>query len=483
MGRKPCPIVLAASLVLAALLGACAATCGPARAPNVVVVLVDDLGWRDIGPYGQRIAATPRLDAFARQGLRFDAAYAANPVCSPTRAALLTGKHPARININDWIPGTPYPGKPLVAPVDLDQLPLEHTTTAEALRTRGYATFHVGKWHLGGKGWLPEDQGFDVNWMGRETGHPASHFHPYGAARDGRAASSHEVRPLSPAARDGEYLADRQVRDALDLLGGAVAAGKPFYLYLPFYTVHAPIEAKPADVERHRRLRAERIAAAPDAERAALEAALPRPAYAAMVENMDAAFGDLLDGLEQLGVAEDTLVVFTSDNGGLAQVTDNLPLRGGKRSLWEGGLRVPLLVRWPGEVPAGSVCTEPVVSQDIHATLCAVAGATLDEDARCDSRSLVPLFADPSAALGRDALYWHFPQYEIDETPPRGAIRAGRWKLFESYADGSVALYDLETDPGETTDLASARPELSTTLVERLRAWRSAVGAAMPTRR
>lgn len=479
--RAALPLLRGLALLALVVLAGCALPQHRAP-PNVVVVLVDDLGWRDLGVYGQDVARTPRIDALARAGLRFDQAYAANPVCSPTRAALLTGKYPARVGIDDWIPGTPFPGKPLIAPVDLDQLPLEHTTTAEALRARGYATLHVGKWHLGGPGFLPEDQGFDVNWMGRETGHPASHFHPYGAARDGRPAASHEVRPLSPDARPGEYLADRQVLDALALAREAVAAHAPFYLYLPLYAVHTPIEAKPADVERHRRLRAERIAAAAPEERAALEQALPRPAYAAMLENLDAAVGALLDGLCELGVERDTVVVLTSDNGGLSQVTDNRPLRGGKRSLWEGGLRVPLIVRWPGVVAPGARCAVPVISQDVHATLCAIAGAPLEPDARTDAQSLFPLFDGSATTLDREALYWHFPQYEIDETPPRGAVRCGDWKLIESYADGSTLLFDLRDDPSETRDRSAERPEVARELLGRLRAWRRSVGAAMPTR-
>lgn len=484
MASLPHRAAATASRALAAMLLGALANCHapgpPAPPPNVVVVLVDDLGWRDVGVYGQDVARTPRIDAFAREGMLFEAAYAANPVCSPTRAALLTGKYPARVNINDWIPGTPYPNEPLAAPIDLDQLPLEHTTTAEALRARGYATFHVGKWHLGGEGFLPEDQGFDVNWMGRGTGHPASHFHPYGAARDGKPAASHEVRPLSPDSQPGEYLADRQVLDALELVRGAVEAHRPFYLYLPLYTVHTPIEAKPEDVERHRSLRAARIAAAAPEERAALESALPRPAYAAMLENLDSAMGALLDGLRELGVERDTIVVFTSDNGGLSQVTDNRPLRGGKRSLWEGGIRVPLLVRWPGVVAPGSRCAEPVVSQDVHATLCDLSGAPIEPEARADSRSLVSLLDGSATKLDREALYWHFPQYEIDATPPRGAVRRGDWKLIESYADRSTLLYDLRGDPSETHDLSAERPDIARELVEQLRAWRRSVGAAMP---
>jgi arylsulfatase A-like enzyme len=202
-----------------------------------------------------------------------------------------------------------------------------------------------------------------------------------------------------------------------------------------------------------------------------------------MLENLDSAVGALLDGLRDLGVERNTLVVFTSDNGGLSGVTDNRPLRGGKRSLWEGGIRVPLIVRWPDVVAPGSRCAEPVISQDVHAALCDVVGAPLDADARADSRSLVPLLDGRATTLGRDALFWHFPQYEIDETPPRGAVRCGDWKLLESFADGSTLLYGLRRDPSETRDLSAERPEVAREMLAKLRAWRRAVGAAMPTPR
>lgn len=476
----PRTIVQLACAAVLALLAACAAPQSASRPPNIVVVLVDDLGWRDLSFSGQEWVRTPRLDALAREGLRFEQAYAANPVCSPTRAALLTGKYPARIGIHDWIPGDPPGNRSLVPPSDLDQLPLEHTTTAEALRARGYATFHVGKWHLGGAGFLPQDQGFDVNWMGRETGHPASHHSPWGAARDGKPAASHEVRPLSRPPQDGEYLADRQISDALELARGSVRNGQPFYIYLPLYSVHAPIEAKAATIEDHKRWRAGRIAASGGT---LSEPRLPGVRYAAMLEDMDAACGRLLDGLDSIGVGSDTLILLTSDNGGLATISDNAPLRGGKRSLWEGGLRVPLIVRWPGSVAPGAVCREPVISQDVHATLCAVAGAQADATVREDARSLLPLLRGEQTALAPRDLYWHFPQYEIDGAPPRGALRSGRWKLHESFVDGSVRLYDLDADPGESVDLAGSNPAVAAELVGRLRSWRAKVGAAMPVPR
>lgn len=437
------------------------------RRPNVVVLLVDDLGWRDIGAYGQDVAQTPNLDALARQGQRYTQAYAANPVCSPTRAALMTGKYPARIPIDDWIPGTQFPKARMLPPRDLDALPLAETTLAEALRARGYATWHVGKWHLGGEGFLPEDQGFDVNWMGSHIGHPASHFFPYDAGKPGH---SHTVTRLPPGGAAGDYLADAQARAAAELLRGAAGGGQPFYLQLSFYAVHAPIEAKPADVARHRQLAA---AAGRGKD------ARPRPAFAAMLENLDAAVGTVLAALDEQGLADDTIVVFTSDNGGLATVSENAPLRGGKRSLWEGGLRVPLVVRWPGVVPANSECALPVVTQDVHRGLRSAAGAAGDPVVAEDAFDLARIWRGEQV-VARGPIFWHFPQHETEQVGPRGAIRDGDWKLIEDLATGGVLLFDLARDPGEARDLATAEPARAQELLGRLRAWRARIGAQMP---
>jgi arylsulfatase A-like enzyme len=339
----------------------------PRRRPNVVVILVDDMGWRDVGPYGQRFAETPRIDALARQGTTFDAAYAACPVCSPTRAALLTGKYPPRVNITDWIPGNADRDKPLVPPQDRDDLAPEETTLAEALRAQGYSTFHVGKWHLGGAGRLPEDQGFDVNVMGGPIGHPASYFFPYGAATATRPAHSHAVPALPPGGAPGDYLTARQAAEAVRLIAGAATADRPFLLYLPFYSVHAPLEAPAETVEKYRRKKA-------TAEGAAAAGAM-RPVHAAMVEETDRAVGRVLDALDAAGVAENTLVVFTSDNGGVGGATDLAPLRGSKRTLYEGGVRVPLVVRYPGVARAGARTNVVAITQDLFATACAAAGA------------------------------------------------------------------------------------------------------------
>lgn len=481
LAGMPSPRPSGTSAVIASLLlAACATAPRPARPPNVVVMLVDDLGWRDLGAYGQQIARTPHIDRLAREGMLFGQACAVNPVCSPTRAALLTGKYPARVNINDWIPGTPFPKARMLPPVDLDQLPLAHTTLAEALRGQGYATWHVGKWHLGGEGFLPQDQGFDVNWMGGPIGHPASHFAPYGYGADGKPAHTHAVPALPPFAVAGGYLADLQAETAAQLIASARGRDEPFFLHLSFYAVHAPIEAKPADVARHRAEREARLLALPEERRQAAEDERPRPAFAAMLENLDAAVGTVLAALDAAGCANDTIVVFTSDNGGLEQVSDNRPLRGGKRSLWEGGLRVPLLVRWPGVVAPASRCDLPVITQDVHRGLLAATGAGVPAEVVEDAFDLLPVWRGVPVAA-RPPLFWHFPQHETLAVGPRGAMRDGDWKLIEDLATGAAMLFDLAHDPGETTDVAAREPARTAAMLAALRAWRQRVGAAMPT--
>jgi arylsulfatase A-like enzyme len=465
------PSLCALLLALCFLRPAVAQPATPPRT-NILIILVDDLGWRDLGAYGQEFARTPRLDALAKEGARFTAAYAACPVCSPTRAALMTGQYPARINITDWIPGTPFPKARTLPPKDLDALPLDLVTLAEALRNRGYTACHIGKWHLGGEGFLPQDQGFDINLMGSHIGHPASYFYPYGNAVDGKPGASHAVPLPILAGAEGEYLTARQAEDAAAFVRRAAEAESPFFMHLSFYAVHTPLQAPEADIERYAALKASREDAA---------GRLPLPVYAAMLETLDAAIGRVLDELHAAGLEQSTLVMVTSDNGGLSSSTDNRPLRGGKRSLWEGGIRVPLLVRWPGVVKPGAELSEPVITQDLFATACEVGGATICEEARIDSRSLAGLLRGEAAALDRDALYWHFPQNQTGNVGPRGAIREGRWKLIEEYEDGRLMLFDLEADPSETNDLAGKERGTAERLAEKLRAWRATVGARMPS--
>jgi arylsulfatase A-like enzyme len=456
-------------LVLTTAFGVMSPMFGQGRPPNIVLVVIDDYGWADTGSYGSTYHRTPNVDALAARGMRFTDAYAAAPVCSPTRAALLTGKHPARLHLTDWLPGRgDNPSQKLARPTIRQQLPLEDTTIAEALKPAGYTSAHIGKWHLGGTGFEPERQGFDLNIGGDETGTPLSYFAPF--QRNGRFMPKLETAPPD------EYLTDRLTSEAEHFI--EENRDKPFFLYLAHYAVHIPMKAKAEVIAKYR--------------------ALPRPdrgqnnpVYAAMVESMDESIGRVSRKLEQLGLAENTVVIFTSDNGGLSApegpdtpATDNAPLRAGKGYLYEGGLRVPLMVAWPRRIQAGSVNHTPVYSADLFATVLAIAG--VQNTTGVDGMSLSPLLTG-RGQFTRDALYWHYPHYSNQSAndgrldQPGAAIRQGDYKLIEFYQDNHVELYDLKNDPSERHDLAPTRPKQAAALRQTLAAWRQAVGAQMMT--
>lgn len=467
--------------LLPALLAPAPAAAQEQPRPNFVFVLVDDLGWRDVGAYGSDFYETPNIDRLAREGMRFLNGYAAAPVCSPTRASILTGRYPARLRQTDWIAGRgDRPDQRLAQVQDLNHLPLEETTLAEALGASGYATAHIGKWHLGGNGFLPEDQGFSINIGGDHNGSPSSYFWPY---KDER-RPGHAIEALAPGGRPGEYLTDRLGEEAARFI--AVSRARPFFLYLPFYNVHTPLQGKPELVAKY-----EAKAAAlgiPDSATFGMESGhrlrvvQNHAVYAAMVEAMDAAVGRVLRALEENGVAENTVVVFFSDNGGLATAegwpTTNLPLRAGKGWLYEGGIREPLIVRWPGRVAAGSVQAEPVSSIDFFPTFLEIAGVTATPAGPVDGVSFLPaLLGNP---FSRGALYWHYPHYSNQGGRPGGAVLQDGYKLIEFFEDAHVELYALRDDPGETRDLAGVMPERAAALRARLHAWRDAVDAQMP---
>ncbi len=439
------------------------------RKPNIILVLIDDYGWADTGCYGSKYHRTPNIDALAARGMRFTDAYAAAPVCSPTRAALMTGKHPARLHLTEWLPGRgDMPAQKLARPPIRQELPLEETTVAEALKQAGYATAHIGKWHLGGEGFEPERQGFDLNVAGDHTGTPLSYFAPY--QRDGRFMPKLETAPA------GEYLPDRLTSEAEHFI--EQYKDKPFFLYFPHYSVHIPMKAKAELIAKYR--------AMPKPERGQ-----NNPVYAAMVESMDDSIGRLTRKLEQLGLSDDTVFIFTSDNGGLATPegpdtppTNNAPLRAGKGYLYEGGIRVPLIVTWPKHIKASSVNHTPVYSADLFATAVELAG--LKNATGVDGLSLLPLLTG-RGQFKRDALYWHYPHYSNQSVNgghldhPGAAIRQGDYKLIEFYQDNHVELYDLKNDIGERNDLARSRPQQAAQMRQKLAAWRQSVGAQMMT--
>ena len=454
MGRRFVTLVTAAALLAAAARPLSAADAD--RPPNVVVFLIDDLGWTDLGCFGSDLYETPNIDRLAREGVKFTNAYAACTVCSPTRAALMTGKYPARLHVTDWIPGHKRDNPKLLIPKWTQYLPREEVTIATALKRAGYATAHVGKWHLGNKqqGW-PDRHGFDLNVAGYEAGQPPSYFSPY------------KIPTLSDGP-PGEYLTDRLADEAVRFV--EANKDRPFFLYFPHYAVHTPLQAKKELTEHYR-------------EKARPGLRHTNATYAAMIASVDEAVGRVFGKLADLGLADRTLIVFTSDNGGLLRSTSNVPLRAGKGSSYEGGVRVPAIVKWPGVTRPGGVCDEPIITPDLYPTLLEVAGTKGDaaHNAAVDGVSLVPLLRDPAARLPREAIYWHYPHYHPGGATPYGAVRARDWKLIEFYEDRHVELYNLKDDVGEQHDLAEAQPQRTAALREQLHRWREAVGAQMPT--
>ncbi|QEL13704.1 sulfatase [Limnoglobus roseus] len=395
-----------------------------AEKPNVVFILADDLGINDLACYGRAEHRTPNLDTLAKDGVRFTTAYAACPVCSPTRAAILTGKHPARLHLTTFLPGrADAPSQKLLHPKIRLQLPLEEKTLAEYLKAAGYATAAVGKWHLG---FTPDKQGFDVAFDAKES--------PTAKAQEELTAKAEE---FLTANRD-----------------------RPFFLYLAHHTPHIPLAAKPELVEKYK--------------------ATFNPTYAAMIEEMDASVGRVLAKLDALKLTEKTLVVFTSDNGGLHvpelkddPPTHSTPYRAGKGFLYEGGIRVPLIVRWPGVVKPGSVCNDAAISTDWTPTLLTVCGVT--PDGPLDGVSLLPQLKGEKAA--ERTLFWHVPHYTNQGSRPGGAVRRGDRKLIVNYEDGSNELYNVTADPGETNNQAALRKQQTQELRTLFDTWLKSLDA------
>ena len=435
---------------------------GQASQPNIVFFLADDLGYMDIGANNPKtFYQTPNIDRLATSGMRFTQGYAACCVCSPTRGSIMTGKYPPRFGITDYIGGN-RPGKLNPAP-NANHLPLEEVTIAERLRDAGYATFFAGKWHLGNGQYSPNAQGFGPGLEGKNQ-----FFYPP------------STEP-PPDPKDDPKTTDRIANEAVKFI--AAHKEKPFFAYLPFLAVHIPIGARAYLAEKYRNKKSD-----PDRwgeERASkVRLVQNNPVYAAMLEQLDSAIGRVLQALETNGIADRTVVVFTSDNGGLStaegHVTSNLPLRGGKGWPYEGGIREPWIIRAPGVTKPGSTCDTPVITTDFYPTLLQLVGLPLFPEQHQDGISLVPLLKGDK--LERKApLFWHYPHYGNQGGAPNGAIRDGDWKLIEWFEDGSLELYNIRNDPGEKQDLAPKQPEVVKELYAKLRAWRNKVGAVMPT--
>jgi arylsulfatase A-like enzyme len=469
-----------ARLLLAAVtLAALCPTAAPAQR-NFVFFLVDDLGWRDLGCFGSTFYETPNVDRLARGGMRFTQAYAACPVCSPTRASIMTGRYPVRTGITDYInpPGANQPEKwtrntKLLPARYNDRLALDEVTLAEALHQAGYATFFAGKWHLGPQGFWPEDQGFDVNRGGIEQGGPYGgdkYFSPYG-------------NPRLADGPPGEHLPDRLAAETVRFI--EANRERRFLAYLSFYSVHTPLMARP-DLEEKYAAKAKRIEFAgprflPEHGREARQVQ-DHAVYGGMVEAMDLAVGRVLDALDRLGLADNTVVVFMSDNGGLStsegSPTSNVPLRAGKGWMYEGGIREPMIIRAPALTAPGSVSAEPVISTDFYPTLLELAGLPPRPQQHLDGVSLLPVLG--GGELKPRPLFWHYPHYGNQGGMPSGAIREGDWKLIEWYEHGQLELFNLRQDLSENYNLVRLHPDRAERLKLQLKAWREQLGATMP---
>jgi arylsulfatase A-like enzyme len=511
-------------LLLVAIILASVPANAAERLPNVVLFLVDDLGWTDLGCYGSRFYETPHIDKLAQEGVRFTQAYAACPVCSPTRASILTGKYPARLRMTDWLPGRKeFSFQKLQNARIRQQLPSEEVTLAEALRKQGYATAHFGKWHLGEEPSGPRQHGFEVQIPRWHKGWPKAGYQ-----------APFQLEGLGD--QPGDYLTDRLTDEALKYV--EANKDRPFFLYLSHFAVHDPIQGRPDLVQKYqaklRRSQPDKepafvLEGNPDARpplsRTELTALLKKEAwqgygvlpkqtvkikqrqdnvqFAAMVESMDESLGRVLEKLKTLGLADNTIVIFVSDNGGMsaanfgrpdrsipatqldaAYATANLPLRGGKGWLYEGGIRVPLIVKWPGhrvllstDRPRTAICDVPVISTDLYPSVLEMIGVPALPEQHQDGISFVPLW-NGATELDREALYWHFPHYSNHGMQsPGGAVRSGDHKLIEYFENHTVQLFHLAKDPGEQHDLAREEPETGARLRAMLHRWRESVSA------
>ncbi len=435
------------------------------RRPNIVFIFIDDMGWRDVGFMGSQYYETPNIDKLAGNGMVFTNAYSNAPNCAPARACLFSGQYGPRHGV--YTVASSSRGQSKLRKL----IPIENTTVldsnivtiAEAIKPAGYVSASIGKWHLGDDPQFgPIGQGFDVNIGGYSAGHPQKgYFVPYN-------------NPELPDGPQGEYLTDRLTDEALNFI--ETNKDRPFFLYLPHYAVHTPLQAKAELIEKYQKK--------PGSN------GQNNPKYAAMIESTDQGVGRIMDKLDELGLAENTIVFFFSDNGGVKGITSNEPLRGGKGMLYEGGIREPMVVRWPGVVEPGTTSDTPVIGIDLYPTILEMADIEKPKDKILDGESIVPLLKGRKD-LDRKAIFWHFPAYLQGKaegardphfrTRPAGAVRAGDFKLIEYFEDGALELYNLEDDIAEQNNLADTMPEKAAELHTLMLAWRKAVNAPVPT--
>lgn len=437
------------------------------KQPNVVFFLVDDLGWKDVSCFGSDFYRTPNVDKLAAKGVMFTNGYAACTVCSPSRASIMSGKYPAKINCTDWIEGWKYPFAKLSVPDWTMYMDTSEYTMAEAFKDAGYITGHFGKWHLGEDSiYWPENNGFEINMGGWKFGAPYKntnlgyngYFPPFG-------------NPRLKDKKGDEYLTERLADEAVSFIDKN--KGKPFFLNFWFYNVHGPHQAKQDKIDKYKVL----------VDSTKLQ---QNPVYAAMVEHMDDAIGKVMDKLEELELIENTIVVFSSDNGGLSRdnkITNNAPLKYGKGHMYEGGVRVPNIVVIPNMKKAGTIDETPIISMDFYPTLAELADINIPEKIikQQDGKSLVNLLTG-EGEWHRDAIYWHYPHYHVEGATPYSAVRKGDWKLIRFFEDDSYELYNLKNDISETNDLKNEYPETVAELKQMLFVWYKKVNAQMPTK-
>ena len=481
--RKLSTPILLIIIVLAVLFQSCKED---NEKPNYVFFLIDDLGWADIKPNNpDSFYETPNLEKLAGEGIRFTDAYASCPVCSPTRASIMTGKSPARLHITDWIPGNDPKNRKLLGPQDRHQLPLEEKTISETLKENGYVTCHIGKWHLGGEGFYPEDQGFDYNIGGWDKGSPgrAGYYSPY-------------ENPKLPDGPEGEFLTDRLTNEAVSFIESHKDI--PFFLNFDFYTVHTPIQAAKEYIEYFKKKK--QSLPTPDVpvqrpEHDGITKLIQDNAeYASMVFAMDASVGRVIEKLKELGIYDRTYIFFTSDNGGLSTLynrgypTSNLPLRAGKGWCYEGGIRVPLIISGPG-IEGAKTSAHLVNSMDFYPTILDLAGIPQIPEQHIDGSSISSILLDHTRALPHihthtdthtHTLFWFYPHYHGSAWTPGAAIRVGDWKLIEFYDKQKIELYNLRDDLGELINLADSLPEKANEMQDRLREILYEAGADMP---
>jgi len=439
--------------------------------PNIVLLLVDDLGWRDVGFMGSKYFETPNLDRLAGQSMIFSSAYAACAVSSPTRASLITGRYPARIGVTDWIRARfqlnsdgikapeafeENPGRPLRTPSNPYWMDLNEITIAELLKQSGYFTCHIGKWHLGTDEYYPEKQGYDLNIGGCDMGQPVNYFDPY---RNDKGVGFPNLQPRM----EGEYLTDRLADELKTVI--KQHRNDPFFISMSYYAVHTPLMAKEEKIEKYKQKNPV------DGQE--------NPVYAAMVESLDEAVGKLINELDEERLLSNTLIIFLSDNGGLIGPTDNSPLRSGKGYPYEGGIRIPMFVYWNGTIKPGTVCNLPVSTIDILPTICSITGTQIP-DIEVDGRDISPVFR--GKRLSSVPLFWHFPHYRGRDVVPYSIIRDGDWKLIKRYEGDEFELYDLKNDIGEKNNMVNENPAKVKELDEKLKEFLMLTNAKIPVR-